>query len=70
MKRKVRIYHEGEERIRKGFLFFPKYIKISDDYWESRWLERAVWKEQYTTGYNLNSWDPVEWIDAKNNLCA
>ncbi len=63
MKRKVRIYHDGEERIKEGFLFFPKSIKISDDYFESRWLERARWKERFYPGWGDDYWTSVEWID-------
>ena len=44
----------GDTRIKKGFLFVPRCANFQ---W--RWLERAVWKEEYLFSY----WHTAKWID-------
>lgn len=38
------------------FLFRP--MRVSN---ETRWLERATWKEKYSGG----KWTPIAWVDKK-----
>lgn len=46
-----------ESRTRSGFLWLPKQI----DY-ETRWLERATWKEVYCP--SLIKWLGTTWLEA------
>lgn len=47
----------GDYRVRQGFLWFPKTIGI-----ETRWLERAKWKEQYVCTNIQKVWRAFEWL--------
>jgi len=47
-----------EIRKRDNFLWFPKTI----DY-QTRWLERAKWKEIYTWTGDRYVWKILEWVD-------
>ena len=54
----------GEERIKTRFLFWPKSLRNEVDEWETRWLEKASWKETWYA-YRLY-WYSVDnrWFDA------
>jgi hypothetical protein len=59
----MRIKHpqDGDERIRSGFLLFPKTIDN-----ETRWLEWTKWLEEWTVvGYHEPSygWYARMWLD-------
>jgi hypothetical protein len=50
----------GTKRIRKSFLWFPKYLENSNrGKYIFRWLEKAEWQQEYT--YYTHS--PVGWYD-------
>ncbi len=56
MKFKAR-YKDGEKKIKKGFLFFPK--RLQD---EIRWLEVAWWEERYNyIGPSCSYWTATKW---------
>jgi hypothetical protein len=47
MRRKNPVY--GDIRIRRGFLFMPKSVNHQSYHTkETRWLEFAVWEEEFT----------------------
>lgn len=48
----------GARRVRDGFLLLPRTIGG-----EARWLERATWGEEYTSGYEWLGWEPICWLD-------
>jgi hypothetical protein len=56
MRWEQKTYAYGETRMRCGFLFLPKCIQ-----WEWRWLERAVWTEQFIGGEC--GWGDFEWVN-------
>jgi hypothetical protein len=53
---------DGDERVRRRILLFPKCIKM-----EYRWLEYAEWLERYEIsglmcgGHDM--WVPIRWLD-------
>jgi hypothetical protein len=59
---------EGETRKKCKFLWFPKTIGK-----ETRWLELALWEEEYKNHYGYNqyqkamcafeTWTPTKWIE-------
>lgn len=47
-----------ETRIKTRFLIFPKTIEN-----ETRWLEKATWKEMYIKGLSsTGKWEELYWI--------
>jgi len=50
-----------EQRIRSGFLFFPKTIAG-----ELRWLEWAQWMQEYTVRrydvFICSAWETISWV--------
>ncbi len=48
---------DGDTRVRRGFLLFPKTISG-----ETRWLEWARWQERYEASYE-SWWMAVAWVD-------
>ena len=58
MRRKYDNPHQGRERDRSGFLLFPKSMQG-----ETRWLERAVWRQRYETNYADDGWTDLEWLN-------
>lgn len=61
MKHKSRWYHDGETRIRKAFLIIPKRLRVSGDYYETRWLETASWKQKFSRSVYGSGWSDMEW---------
>ena len=62
---KVRPCH-GQTRVRIGFLFVPLTAHLkedSDDVLETRWLERAAWREKYSATWGDPYWYPLHWED-------
>jgi len=53
----------GEQRIKRRFLFFPKTMHNKDGERETRWLERASWR-QYWYAHGMWWMDIEEWHDA------
>ena len=49
---------EGDKRIRRGFLIFPKQLE-----YETRWLEVATWEEELKSGYEFSWWEATRWVD-------
>jgi hypothetical protein len=49
--------YDGELRIIRKFLWFPKTL----DY-ETRWLEFANIKQEFQAGYMLNYWEDISWV--------
>lgn len=58
----MRIKHPkiGDKRIRTKFLFFPLYIKKTN---ETRWLEITTWEEIYDGSCYGHYWEPIRWIE-------
>lgn len=65
-------FAEKDRRNRSGFLFVPKGITYYDDnfdkmHTEYRWLEYAVWEEEYlVTKLGHGFWSARRWLDNKN----
>ena len=62
MRWRKKVLEEGETRVKRGFLFFPKTINN-----ETRWLEYATWRE-HTIGQSDGCgswfiWGELEWVD-------
>lgn len=65
MKYTIKPYpRKGTKRMRKGFLWFPRWIGL-----KIRWLEFGVWEEEWKREFDtvLDSWKWVatKWIDGK-----
>jgi len=63
MRRKERIYHDGEIRIINKFLWIPLYIQIDANNFEFRWLEKAKIRQKYIYGYRGFTWVNLKFID-------
>ena len=62
MQKNTRIPQDGDTRIKSGFLFFPKEIRVGP--WnEIRWLEFATWEEKYYNYAYGTCWKATRWID-------
>ena len=51
----------GSERVRSGFLWWPRVIRN-----EWRWLERARWREKCAGNFffdGVRHWWGVEWLE-------
>lgn len=57
-------YHAGDSRIKEKFLFFPKSLPKENGEWETRWLEKAAWREEKVFE-SIDSWVSENWIDKK-----
>lgn len=55
-------YTNGDTRIRKAFLLFPKTI-VHDKIEETRWLVVASWVEVYYWSVFGELWEPIRWVD-------
>ena len=53
----------GKQRIRSGFLFFPKTLELSDGTRQQRWFEKTSWVQEYRNGYDENFWLTIGWLD-------
>lgn len=62
MRKECRIWADGEKRIRTAFLFLPRSARV-DNYWHTRWLERATWEEERMASWGEAYWRTVRWID-------
>jgi hypothetical protein len=51
---------EGDLRVRKGFLIFPKCIAG-----ETRWLEYAIWRERFCEPYSYDAIDLSYWVGVR-----
>ena len=52
-----------DERIKSGFLWFPRTCGN-----ELRWLETAQWVERYMLGVEFTEWGPLpvfQWVSVK-----
>lgn len=60
-----RLAHWGKERMRQGFLWWPK--EIGNDW---RWLEDARWVEECRKGAFTGKrfWLPLRWLDHGEEL--
>lgn len=71
MRRRTKIIKEGSYRDKTAFLLWPKTLLINaysrpneDDFKETRWLERATWRQRYETNQrNSLYWDDLFWIE-------
>lgn len=57
----------GDTRECQGFLWFPRTIRL-----ETRWLERARWKELFTyyAADGVNCWQGVEWLNVASEAAS
>lgn len=58
---------DGDERVRRGFLWFPLTIES-----ETRWLEYAEWKEFWRNGNRGDGswgpwWEPAHWTNKRGD---
>jgi hypothetical protein len=54
---------EGERRIKRKFLWFPKCLKG-----QYRWMETAEWVvEAYYRDWGLY-WRPIAWVDSEDGI--
>ena len=61
---------EGQRRIKRGFLIFPKTLRLPNmgGLEERRWLVKTAWAQKCVEGAGYYSWESVEWIpDEENN---
>ena len=64
MRLKYKTYRIGDKRLKKGFLFFPKYIKNEWRWLEfACWLEVADWKLGIASDKSYIGFKTQEWID-------
>lgn len=57
---KWRLPKNGDTRTQKGFLWFPQKGYTSKGQTEIRWLEKAVWEEEF---FASHGWKVLHWID-------
>lgn len=71
-KREKRDWQEGDIRVVRRFLLFPKCLPTHDGVEEWRWLGRCLIKQRLvairtmtakTFPYNICAWELVEWVD-------
>lgn len=63
--RKKRKPPAGDQRVRSGFLLFPRTLRMQfGDREETRWLERAAWMERYIYDEQLDYsyWEALHWV--------
>ena len=64
MRRQFRKPSSGDTRIRQAFLFTPLTLPTyaDDAVYETRWLERASWEQEYyQVGAMYSGWRDVRW---------
>ena len=63
MRKIIRPPTPGKQRIKKGFLLFPKTLKMEDGTLQRRWLETTEWVQEFSHGYDCDHWFSVEWLE-------